>query len=79
MSSGIWNPTPTQDSIIYALKKNKGVMIDQDLYKLLKNEYKNLSPKDLMITLLKLEVKGVVQVSRMVKNKNRIELTEKYK
>lgn len=79
MSEGIWNSTPIQDSIIFALKKNKGVMIDQDLLKILKNEYKFMNEKDLTLVLLKLEIQGVIYVSRIVKTKNRIELTEEYK
>jgi len=79
MSNGMWNPTPPHDSIIFALKKNKGVMIDQELLNLLKNEYKFITMKDLQQLLLKLEVMGIIHVSRIVKNKNRIELTEKFK
>jgi hypothetical protein len=77
--NGVWNATPMIDSIIFALKKNKGVMVDQELLKVLKNEYKYVNQKELQEILLKLEVLGIVNVSRIVKNKNRIELTEKYK
>lgn len=77
--NGVWNATPMIDSIIFALKKNKGVMIDQELLKVLKNEYRYINQKELQELLLKLEVLGIVNVSRIVKNKNRIELTEKYK
>ena len=38
-----------------------------------------MSQKDLQEILLRLEILGVVHVSRIVKNKNRIELTDKYK
>ena len=79
MYNGIWNATPTNDSIIYALQKNKGVITDQELLKILKNEYKFMTKKDLLEILLKLEILGVIYVSRIIKNKNRIELTEKYK
>ena len=79
MTLGLWYPTPTQASIIYALKKNKGVMTDQELLKMLENEYKYITKKDLQQILLKLEILGVIHVSRIVKNKNRIELTDKYK
>jgi len=79
MSNGMWNPTPPQDSVIFALKKNKGVMTDQELLNILKNEYKFMTMKELHQILLKLEILGVIHVSRIVKNKNRIELTEKYK
>ncbi|TFF88567.1 MAG: hypothetical protein EU549_02760 [Promethearchaeota archaeon] len=79
MDNGIWNATPTQDSIIFALKKNKGVIVDQDLLKILKNEYDYINKKELQEILLKMEVLGIIHVSRIVKNKNRIELTEKYK
>jgi len=79
MNSSIWNPTPPIDSIIFALKKNKGVITDQELLKILESEYKYITKKDLQEILMKLEVLGIINVSRIVKNKNRIELTDKYK
>ncbi|MHA1310517.1 MAG: hypothetical protein ACTSWR_05605 [Candidatus Helarchaeota archaeon] len=79
MNNGLWNPTPIKDSIIFALLKNKGVITDQELLNLLKNEYKFMTMKDLQQILFKLEILGIIYVSRIVKNKNRIELTEKYK
>ncbi|MBD3228578.1 MAG: hypothetical protein GF329_10355 [Candidatus Lokiarchaeota archaeon] len=79
MDNGIWHATPTLDSIIFALKKNKGVIVDQELLKILKNEYDYINKKELQELLLKMEVLGIIHVSRIVKNKNRIELTEKYK
>ena len=72
----LWNPTPLKNLIIYALVRNKGVIVDSELLRLLQKDYSDLSPQKLSQTLMQLEVPGLIHVSRITKNKNRIELTK---
>ena len=75
MKGTIWNPTPLKNLILYALVRNKGVVLDSELMRLLQKDYQDLSESKLSKTLMQLEVPGLIHISRITKNKNRIELT----
>ncbi|MHA1131054.1 MAG: hypothetical protein ACTSQI_08360 [Candidatus Helarchaeota archaeon] len=75
MKDKLWSPTPLKNLIIYALIRNKGVVVDSELFRLLQKDYDNLSEAKLSQTLMKLEIPGIINVSRMTKNKRKIELT----
>ena len=75
MKGTIWNPTPLKNLILYALVRNKGVVLDSELMRLLQKDYQDLSESKLSQTLMQLEVPGLIHISRITKNKNRIELT----
>ncbi|NVM54070.1 MAG: hypothetical protein HWN66_10255 [Candidatus Helarchaeota archaeon] len=75
MKGSIWNPTPLKNLILYALVRNKGVVLDAELLRLLQKDYSDLSESKLFQTLMQLEVPGLIHISRITKNKNRIELT----
>ena len=75
MKNKIWSPTPLKNLIIYALIRNKGVVTDSELLTLLKKDFADLSESKLSQTLMQLEVPGIIHVSRITKNKRRIELT----
>lgn len=76
MKEIIWSSTPLKNLIIYALVRNKGVMSDAELLRLLQKDYEDLSEVKLGQTLMQLEIPGIIHVSRITKNKNRIELTK---
>jgi DNA-binding HxlR family transcriptional regulator len=76
MKEIIWNSTPLKNLILYALIRNKGVMLDAELLRLLQKDYEDLSEVKLGQTLMQLEIPGLIHVSRITKNKNRIELTK---
>ena len=75
MKGTIWNPTPLKNLILYALVRNKGVVLDSELLRLLQKDFTDLSESKLAKTLMQLEVPGLIHISRITKNKNRIELT----
>ena len=75
MKGTIWNPTPLKNLILYALVRNKGVVLDSELMRLLQKDFQDLSEAKLSRTLMQLEIPGLIHISRITKNKNRIELT----
>jgi len=54
----------------------KGPMTDDELLRELKNGKEDLSYRELNRILLKLEVNGLVRVSRQMKGKRRVEIAE---
>jgi Fe2+ or Zn2+ uptake regulation protein len=56
--------------------ERKGPLTDDELLRELKNGKEDISFRDLNRILLKLEVNGVVRVSRQMKGKRRVELAE---
>ncbi len=69
----IWGPVPPQLAIVEALEK-KGATTDTELLKDVEHIYGDMSFRELNGLLLKLEVTGVVRVSRLMKGKRRVEL-----
>ena len=76
MSSRIWEPHPLPLSIVETLQR-KGALTDIDLLKEMKETYDDLSFRELNKALLKLEVTGIVRVSRQMKGKRQVELAGK--
>ncbi len=76
MRGKLWSSTPLKNLILYALVRNKGVVSDDELLRLLQKDYSDLSEAKLSQTLMQLEVPGLIHVSRITKSKKRIELTE---
>lgn len=60
--------------IVEILARNPGGLTDQELYERLKERYKELSLNQLLKTLLKLEINGIVRVTYYHKGKRKIEL-----
>jgi DNA-binding PadR family transcriptional regulator len=71
----VWGPRPIQNAVVDILQK-KGAMTDEDLRKELEESYSDISFRELNTILMKLEVNGVVRVSRLLKKKRRVELVE---
>ncbi len=69
----VWGPHPMPNAIVEILQK-KGAMTDVDLHEELKNAYGDVSFREVNAILMKLEVSGVVRVSRLLKKKRRVEL-----
>ncbi|MHA1650425.1 MAG: hypothetical protein ACTSYB_09530 [Candidatus Helarchaeota archaeon] len=76
MKGKLWSPTPLKNLILYALVRNKGVVLDSELMRLLQKDVSDLSEAKLSQTLMQLEVPGIIHVARITKNKRRIELTK---
>jgi len=56
--------------------ERKGPLTDDELLRELKNGKEDLSYRELNRILLKLEVNGLVRVSRQMKGKRRVEIAE---
>ena len=74
--SKVWSPRPMSLSIVEILEK-KGAMTDLELQKELKSNFGEVSFRELNTGLMKLELAGVLWVSRLMKGKRQVELTSK--
>ena len=74
--SKVWSPRPVELSIVEVLEK-KGALSDVELLKELKSNFGEISFREMNTTLMKLELGGVVWVSRLMKGKRQVELTKK--
>ncbi|NVM01746.1 MAG: transcriptional repressor [Candidatus Helarchaeota archaeon] len=69
-----WRNLPLKNTIIEILFKNKGMMTDTDLYNRLAKENKSLSNSDLSKCIMALEIEGLINVTKITKTKNKVEL-----
>jgi len=72
LMSSIWDPIPLHTRILEILEKKKALN-DDELYKILCTQL-DISQKELNNILLKLEVRGLIRVFNLTKNKRRVEL-----
>ncbi len=72
--SRLWRSQPLHSLVIEILRKKQGTMTDSDLLKELHGVDEDISLGDMMETLMKLEVDGLVHVYSLTKNRNRVEL-----
>ena len=56
--------------------ERKGPLTDDELLRELKNEKEELSFRELNRILMRLEINGLVRVSRQMKGKRRVEIAE---
>ena len=71
----VWGPRPVQLFVLDVIGR-KGPLTDDELLRELKNGKEDLSFRELNRILMKLEVNGIVRVSRQMKGKRRVELAE---
>jgi len=74
--SKVWYPQPLYAALIELLQKKQGSVVDSDLYDALRKSYDDLSFAAFNETLMKLEVRGVVHVYNLTKNKRGVELVK---
>jgi len=74
--SKVWSPRPLSLSIVEVLDK-KGAMTDIDLHKELKSYFGEVSFRELNRDLMKLELGGIIRVSRLMRGKRQVELTRR--
>ena len=72
----VWSPRPMSLAIVEVLEK-KGPVTDIDLQKELKSNFGEVSFRELNRELMKLELAGVLRVSRLMKGKRQVELIGK--
>ena len=70
----IWSPRPMSLALLEVLEK-KGSMSDVDLYKEVMSNFGEVSFRELNRELMKLELAGILWVSRLTKGKRLVELT----
>jgi len=74
--SKVWSSTPLILFIVEALEKKKSMIDKDELLKEIKEKYGEISFKELNNALLKLEVLGIIKVSRLTKGKRIVELAK---
>ncbi len=72
----VWSPIPVQLALVEVLEK-KGATTDTELLKEVEDIYGEMSFRELNETLMKLEIIGIIRVSRLMKGKRRVELARK--
>jgi len=76
VNNATWNSRPMNLAVVETLQK-KGPTADVELLSELKDSYGDLSFRELNKILLKLEITGIVRVTRLMKGKRRVELVER--
>jgi hypothetical protein len=74
--SRVWSPRPLELSVVEVLEK-KGALNDVELLKELKANFGEVSFREMNTTLMKMELGGIVWVSRLMRGKRQVELTKK--
>ncbi len=71
----VWGPRPLHLFVLDVIER-KGPLTDDELLREIRNGKEDLSFRELNRILLKLEVNGLVRVSRQMKGKRRVEIAE---
>jgi len=66
--------TPLHTAIVELLAKNSSGLTDVEIYEKLREQYEELNFNQLMKILLKLEINGIVRVTRYQKDTLKVEL-----
>jgi hypothetical protein len=74
--SKVWSPRPVELSVVEVLEK-KGALNDLELLKELKANFGEISFREMNTTLMRMELGGLVWVTRLMKGKRQVELTKK--
>lgn len=69
----IWGARPLNLAVVEVLQR-KGPLPDDDLLDEVKEAYGELSFRELNSVLLRLELNGILRVTRLMKGKRRVEL-----
>ena len=72
----VWGPRPIRLSVIDVIER-KGPLTDDDLLREMKNRKEEVSFRELNSILMKLEINGLIRVSRQMKGKRRVEMSER--
>ena len=72
--AAIWKTMPLATAVLMAIQKRQGVLLDDELVKILSMEFGDVSKTEINQILMELEIRGMVHVSFITKTKRRIEL-----
>ncbi|MCK4829815.1 hypothetical protein KA005_79560 [bacterium] len=73
IASKTWKTLPLH-TVILELLQRKGPATDQELFKMIKEVYSDLSFSSYNKELMRLEIEGLIHVSALTKGKRRVEL-----
>jgi Fe2+ or Zn2+ uptake regulation protein len=71
--TAVWKTMPLASAVLLAIEKRQGVIIDDELINILSNEFGQVSKAEINEVLMELEIRGIIHVSHITKNKRRIE------
>ncbi len=71
-SKDIWRTTPLAHAIMQCLEMRDGIVLDSDLKGLLEKMQINWNQKELITTLLHLEISGLIHVKQIKKGTMKI-------
>jgi len=71
----VWGPRPLQLLVLDVIGR-KGPMTDEELLREVRNGKEDLSFREMNSILMKLEITGLIRVSRQMKGKRRVEMAE---
>lgn len=74
--AAIWKTMPLATAVLMAIRKRQGVLLDDELVKILSMEFGDVSKTEINQILMELEIRGIVHVSFITKSKRRIELVQ---
>ncbi|MHA1215492.1 MAG: hypothetical protein ACTSR2_08405 [Candidatus Hodarchaeales archaeon] len=63
-----WRPFPLTFSIMNIVERREGVLLEDDLVRLLENDIGEFSDRELNNALMKLEIEGLLHVQSIKKN-----------
>lgn len=63
-----WRPFPLTFSIMNIVERREGLLLEDDLIRLLENDVGEISERELNEALMKLEIEGLIHVQAIKKN-----------
>lgn len=72
-----WRPFPLTFSIMNIVERREGLLLEDDLVRLLENDIGEFSERELNQALMKLEVEGLIHVQAIKKKQRVIKRIEK--
>jgi Fe2+ or Zn2+ uptake regulation protein len=69
-----WEKVPLRNQILVVLIRRQGVILEDELFTILKKDYPELSYPQLNKSLMNLEINGIIHVSQITKSKRKVEI-----
>ena len=69
----VWKTMPLSTAVLMSIEKRQGVILDDELVTILAMEFGDVSKAEINQVLMDLEIRGLVHVSYITKNKRRVE------
>lgn len=72
-----WRPFPLTFSIMNVVERREGIILEDDLVRLLESDIGEISERELNRALMKLEIEGLIHVQTIKKNQRVIKRIRK--